>query len=405
MESLERFYSDLSVDDRALLIDYLQNKQYSKKKNNLNIVMDLLHQCNLNCRGCGTNAGMNKQNLEGQIAFSNLKSIERACIRIREYADYLGKSVFINLGGGEPFLRKDVVEIVDVINSYFGDYSIGIDTNASLPRSYELISQVLPKTSYLGISINGLREYHNWYCGYNGFDSFERATGVVKKLCEDEDNRNILEVTSVATRENMEDLPKLFNELASYGVKKYSIHRAIPVGRMRKNMNLIPTAKDYLRLLIELIKVSEGLDASFHIHHSIENIHRAILLGDTTYCENKVGDRNESSSLGITPEGDLVFDAWCMNGIWKRITCGNIFYSKDTIKDMINNSDSLFAQVCDLTDKGIRCDGCNYPCAGGNRIVAAATKMAEMNLTEIDANQLKDIFRSIDPACPLYQEF
>lgn len=51
------FYSQFENSDIELVKNYLQ-KRYIKKNSSkkFGIVYDILHQCDLNCIGCGTNA-------------------------------------------------------------------------------------------------------------------------------------------------------------------------------------------------------------------------------------------------------------------------------------------------------------------------------------------------------------
>lgn len=401
---IDEFYSNVITNqaDRTVLIDYLKREKEKVKDKRFNVVMDLLYDCNLSCVGCGTDAnGMASE--MGQLTV-DLASVETACRKIKDYAQKKKLPVFINLGGGEPFLHKDIEQIVDIIYLYFGEKSIGIDTNATVPNEVEIIKRVLPKISYLGISINGMKDYHNWYCGRDGFDAYSRACEVVKKLCLDKFNREKIEITSVATKKNIKTLPQVFEIMASYGVCNYSVHRAIPVGRMAENMELVPSAEEYLRLLIELIKVSDKYKKNCHIHHSIENIHKSILLGGNTFCDNKYGDRNDAASIGISPRGDVVFDAWSVSGIWNKISCGNIFRDNKSLEEMLSDEHTVFSQFCSMTEQNSRCEGCVYPCSGGNRIVAAATRLTTMKSESIGIEQLKELFTAIDPACPRYSD-
>ena len=96
-----------------------------------------------------------------------------------------------------------------MVSGCFGPQSVGIDTNATLSDSLEQIRKALPCLGYIGISVNGLREYHNRWSGRPEIDPYGRSMGVVQDLCRDPRARDKLEVTSVATRENIRELPLL----------------------------------------------------------------------------------------------------------------------------------------------------------------------------------------------------
>ena len=393
---LKSFYCSFSDDDIEILIAYLKRKSTPTGKNTISVVMDILHNCNLNCRGCGTNAITTKCDSMVESAPS-IEEIEIACKKLKSFAQKHNMNVFVNIGGGEPFLRKDIEEIIDLLFFYFGYEGIGIDTNGTSIGAYKRIKLILPKLSYLGISLNGLHDYHNWWANVKGFDAYNRTVDLIKQLCDDGIHLDRIEVTSVATKRNTSELPILFQKLSEIGVKHYSVHRAIPVGRMKYHNDLILDAKEYVELLIALIKQSNLLNADFHFHHSIENIHKAILLGETTYDNGSFNDKNMQSSIGITPEGDLVFDAWCMVDQWRDLSCGNIFYDGKNIDEMIENNNTGFYDINFASIASNRCNGCKIQCSGGSRVVATAN-----HLIVDQTSNLNDAFFSIDPACPIY---
>lgn len=124
-----------------------------------------------------------------------------------------------------------------------------------------------------------------------------------------------IEVTTVATTKNIDTIPTLMEELSAMGVRNYSVHRAIPVGRMEKlKTNLIPSWKQYLILLLNMMEKAKGIDMNAHLHHSIEGIHGALMCGIDTMVEKKMIDKNHRSSIGIEPDGELTIDPWCTVG-------------------------------------------------------------------------------------------
>ena len=397
-------YDFLSDDQISILERHLQSRFANNYRNEkFNVVFDLLHQCDINCVGCGTNAICIKgiQKIENpELTFED---IEKILLKIRCYADKTNKEVFINFGGGEPFLRNDIIQILKRAYELFCANGVGIDTNASLIDSYELISQATPYVSYIGVSINGLHDYHNWWANNHIFDAYKRATGVVQRLCKVPELVSKLEVTTVATTRNIESIPALMEELSEMGVKNYSVHRAIPVGRMEKQkMNLIPSWKQYLFLLLRMIETAKKTGMNAHLHHSIEAIHGALMCGIDTLAEQKLLDKNHRSSIGIEPDGELTIDPWCTVGYWKTLSLGNILCDSKTIEELFaENQEKITAiQKCYAVD--YRCGGCNERCSGGNRIVAAATSLEEMK-KDYNIETIYQAFSEKDPACPIYE--
>lgn len=397
-------YDFLSDDQISILERHLQSRFANNNRNEkFNVVFDLLHQCDLNCVGCGTNAICIKgiQKIENpELTFED---IEKILFKIRGYADKTNKEVFINFGGGEPFLRNDIIQILKRACELFGANGVGIDTNASLTDSYELIRQAAPYVSYIGVSINGLNDYHNWWANNHIFDAYKRATGVIRRLCEVPDVALKLEVTTVATTKNIDTIPTLMEELSAMGVRNYSVHRAIPVGRMEKlKTNLIPSWKQYLILLLNMIEKAKGIDMNAHLHHSIEGIHGTLMCGIDTMVEQKMIDKNHRSSIGIEPDGELTIDPWCTVGYWKNLSLGNILRDSKTIEELFAENQEKIAAIQSCYAVDYRCGGCNERCSGGNRIVAAATFLKEMK-KDYSIETIYQAFSKKDPACPLYE--
>lgn len=384
------------------LESYLKSRYASiQKKKTFNVVYDLLHQCDICCLGCGTNASWTNDTSVSCTEMS-LNQIERVLIKIKDYSTRIGLTPFINYGGGEPFLREDIISILKLSAEILGADNIGIDTNASLEKSYEMIHDIVPYVSYIGISINGLEDYHNWWSNNRNINAYANATSVLKKLCVDQSIASKIEVTSVATKKNCDSIPELMDALKKMGVVNYSVHRAIPVGRMQTiGESLIPDADKYLGLLIDVISAAERLSINAHFHHSIEAIYASLLFGINTYDAEKVINANYRSSISIDPLGEVLIDPWCTVGIWRKLSLGNVFDYDFTFEKAFNNKTDILNKVRMSIEKENRCYGCKRHCSGGSRIVAAVNKINEVGVAIGDVNQLFDALKAIDPACPL----
>lgn len=398
-------YDFLSDDQISILERHLQSRfANNNRKEKFNVVFDLLHQCDINCVGCGTNAICINDIHKIENPELTFEDIEKILFKIRCYADKTNKEVFINFGGGEPFLRNDIIQILKRAYELFGVNGVGIDTNASLKDSYELIRQAVPYVSYIGVSINGLHDYHNWWANNHSFDAYRRATGVIQRLCEEPDIAyKKLEVTTVATTKNIDTIPKLMEELSAMGVRNYSVHRAIPVGRMEKlKTNIIPSWKQYLILMLNMIEKSKEIDMNAHLHHSIEGIHGTLMCGINTMVEKKMIDKNQRSSIGIEPDGELTIDPWCTVGYWKNLSLGNILRDSKEIEELFSENQEKITAIQRCYAADYRCGGCNERCSGGNRIVAASTFLKEMK-KGYSIETIYQAFSKKDPACPLYE--
>lgn len=398
----EKLLDNFSSKQKDMLKSYLRQRCIHDSQNQrLNVVFDLLHQCDFNCIGCGTNAqyvGEQKLN-PSQMTIDQIRTILE---KIHEYTVCENLVPFINFGGGEPFLRSDILEILKMCAEMFGVASVGIDTNASLAWSYDAIAEAMKYVSYVGISINGLHDYHNWWSNNSKIDAFDRATTVIKKLCCNESYAEKLEVTTVATKKNYKTIPDLMRQMKKIGVQHFSVHRAIPVGRMAYWQNkLEPSALEYLHLLVNIAETSNELTMDAHLHHSIEAIYGTLLCGIKTYCSENFVDTNYRSSIAVDPSGSIYPNPWCTTGFWKKLSIGNILKEDVSLSDIFAQSAGLLIELrkCYAIQK--RCFGCILPCSGGHRIVAAATILNQKKQATILAEDILKAMLAVDPACPL----
>jgi len=381
-----------SAEKIAVVKEYLTYR-YSNKKNKLNIVFDLLHNCNLNCIGCGTNSNNGEAIMPYEQVINVLK-------KIKEYEREENINVFINFGGGEPFLRSDILEIVTTAAELFGHENVGIDTNATLDNVTELLYAVAPNVSYIGVSINGTREYHNWWAD-TGDDVYQKTINTVKTLCRNEAIANKLEVTTIPTRKNVNEIKTLMFTLSKIGVKKYSLHRAMPVGRMGsiiKSMEL--NAIDYFKLFVETICYARKLGVEAHAHHSLEEIYASVICGLNTYYETNSFGLNARNSIGINPEGIVTINPWCTSGIWSSLSLGNILNEDVKLYNLFNNSSDIVEQLQEHMSFESKCNGCKMFCSGGNRIVAASKRVDEYD-EQVGVKEIIEAMGAKDPGCIL----
>lgn len=401
LEEIKRKYSGEQIEH---LLAHLRMRVDARKTklNHCGVVYDILHRCDLACVGCGTNAKY-VNSLCVKDPSPSLAEIEKVFKKIKLYQEKANKSIFINIGGGEPFLRFDIFDILKMAADYFSPSSVGVDTNGTLPNSFELISKAMPYLSYVGISINGLETYHNWWAGNSKINAFKNSTLVAKKLCENPEWQKKFEISSVATNKNYTDIPALIEYLSGLGVKNYSVHRAMPVGRMANHYDLIPNAEQYLDLLVSMIETGRKLQMNIHLHHSIESIYATLLLQLKTYLPDKVGNPDMASSIGIEPEGLVVFDPWCTTGAWRMLNAGSILNDNINLFDLLETKNGSILDAAKVyTAPNVRCNGCNYGCSGGSRIAAAGNYLKSID-SEITITDIYGAMTEIDPACPLYK--
>ncbi|MCK9426100.1 MAG: radical SAM protein [Ignavibacteriaceae bacterium] len=397
----------LTADESNLLKNYLSNRLKQRSiKRGLSIVYDITYFCNLCCKGCAVNA---KKHKSTHISVDNLElTTEKVFTLLDKIKNHIDKnnikSFFLNYGGGEPFLRSDFKEILKYSSKLFGKESVATDTNGTFVSVNDLL-EIKDYVSYVGVSIDGLEYYHNNWRGRTDIDNpFQKSMNLITESLKYPELKNILEVSSVATKENISEIPILIKELNNLGVKAYSVHRTFPVGRMAKFTSIIPDTADYINLALIIAKANEDYEIDCHFHHSIESIYGTILLGwDTYIADQVVGNPDSRSSFGIDPTGNIYFDPWCMVKPWNQLIGGNIL-SKNFNFDYLTSGKGIgmleIAKQYSLMQN--RCDKCHLRCSGGSRIAASAFYLADLKRESL--SDLLIGLSKIDPICPLYSK-
>ena len=143
------------ITKKANIANVLKNLHFSKNEP-ISLVHFITNRCNARCSFCFIDFD-NPKTFQGELSLEEIDKLTKN----------LGKSLLnVNLTGGEPFARKD---IIDIAKSYLRNstvQSIYITTNASLPDRIEKfakeISSFSPETELsFQISIDDFPENHD----------------------------------------------------------------------------------------------------------------------------------------------------------------------------------------------------------------------------------------------------
>ncbi len=123
------------------------------------VIARLTNRCNLRCRQCGQwgLSGHHKQSEENSTLFSELSTEQWKLV-----VDQLSRNSFfcphIHFFGGEPFLRKDIFELIRYASDRF--MITGVNTNGTLleGQAHNLIASGL---DYIIVSLDGPEEINN----------------------------------------------------------------------------------------------------------------------------------------------------------------------------------------------------------------------------------------------------
>jgi MoaA/NifB/PqqE/SkfB family radical SAM enzyme len=149
---------------------------------------------------------------------------------IEQIFQSLGSVYFFNISGGEPFLRPDLPEIVDLAVQYLTPAIIHIPTNALAPhRIEEICRQILENNRRRGVeipltvkpSIDGVGRLHDQIRGVPGNFAKLEETFVRLKILEEDFPEFHLELGTVISRYNVNHLRDIEAYVHQLGVQSY----------------------------------------------------------------------------------------------------------------------------------------------------------------------------------------
>lgn len=181
------------------------------------IYISLSHRCNLNCQMCGVKKILKEHELDLNI----LKKI------LEEVASWDSDCV-IMLTGGEPFLRKDIFEIIDY------SVSLGLKTevvsNGSLIDNPQIAKRIINSgLQNIAISLDGVNlQTHDYIRGVEG--AYIKTLEAIGYLCQEKRIRNYgpqISVWTTIMKENVEELYEIIFLVKDLGVECLVYHPVI----------------------------------------------------------------------------------------------------------------------------------------------------------------------------------
>ena len=237
-----------------------------EKKNKLStLLFYVTNRCNYRCSHCFY---WDSLNVKEVLSFDEIKKI----------ADGVGKLDTLLVAGGEPFLRKDLIEICNYFIDHCGVRLLSIPTNGSLNKKVIDFVKLMHNRCKLRlyISLDGMRETHNKIRQVDGFDN---AIGLLSTLVQMKKEYNFSPLAMITvSNQNYREIEGLAEILNGIGAH-YSI---TPVrGTPKEGDFQPPTSAQWGELVKNLIKKRGflGDDASYHNNQKslVKRIHRKLL--------------------------------------------------------------------------------------------------------------------------------
>jgi radical SAM protein with 4Fe4S-binding SPASM domain len=320
------------------------------------ISWNLTYRCNLACEHCYLDAG-GKPEIH-DAAFADRSELPTdGCFRVIDEIASFAPDCLLILTGGEPLLRRDIVEII----RYGAVKGLWVVVGTNGVRITDNLAAILKREGARGLSLSldALDE--------NRHDTFRRVRGAWRNTVE---GARILGraglpfiVQTTVARHNVGELGAIadfaHHELAA---KVWNLYFLVPTGRGAHVSDL--DAADYDRVLAELHLLQKRYAGRMLVNAKCAPHYVRLLQGEaepSPYLKGYAGGAGGCPAgthyLGIRPNGDVTPCPYL------PLFAGNL--KQERLTDIWQSSD-LFVQIRNRTQLGGRCGACelNAGCGG-----------------------------------------
>lgn len=256
------------------------------------IVWNFTNRCNLRCRHCYQNAGINSS--KELTTYEGLKLVE-------ELAEADVSSIAFS--GGEPLCRKDFFKIAKRARE-LGMY-VAVATNGTL-IDREVARKLSEIIHYAEISLDGINPAtHDRFRGVAG--SWEKAVSAIKYLVEEGVS---VGVATTATKHNLNEIPKIVKFAEELGADYFICFNFVPTGRGVEMIkyDLSPREREellkflYRRLVNNMLHHKKTIICSTAPQFSRVGLEMRESMAIKSGVEPVVPATHYASLPGITPE-------------------------------------------------------------------------------------------------------
>jgi radical SAM protein with 4Fe4S-binding SPASM domain len=181
-------------------------------------------KCNWKCKHCYQGG-----HRVADLPLSDLKFISRQCLAFFNALGIKQKDATINIGGGEPFLRRDLYKLLTFLNRYKELFKVHIMTNGSLidKETVKVLKKIQVVRS-VQVSLEGLRGSNDEIRARGAFDKTLSSIILLRQ------NKIHTRVSLTLTKKNFSEIGRMAVYLKAIGVNSFGIRRYVPLGRGRQ---------------------------------------------------------------------------------------------------------------------------------------------------------------------------
>lgn len=196
------------------------------------LFFEVTSRCNALCDHCGSRCTASKRD---ELSPDTFKKV------LDNVAENFGtKAIMLNITGGEPIMRKDLFEITGHANKL--GFKWGLVTNGMLITDDVIEKMKETNMSTITISLDGMKKTHEEFRHVPG--SFNKIVTAIEKL-KSENFVEHIQVTFIATKNNISELPEVYRFLSNLGIDSLRISGIDPIGRAKENADLMLNQEDY----------------------------------------------------------------------------------------------------------------------------------------------------------------
>jgi len=202
-----------------------------RRRTPIHVVWEITLACNLKCAHCGSRAGKRRAD----------ELTTEECLDVVAQLARLGTRE-ISLIGGEAYLRRDWVEIIDAVTRHGMDCSMQTGARALTPEKIDAAAKAGLKSC--GVSIDGLPKLHDRLRGMVG--SYRQAMAALEHLT----SRGV--PTSVNTQIGPETIPqlrRLMHRVADTGARNWQVQLTVAMGNAADDPALLLQPHHLLELM------------------------------------------------------------------------------------------------------------------------------------------------------------
>jgi 12,18-didecarboxysiroheme deacetylase len=340
--------------------------QFAKDKKPV-VVWNCTRRCNLNCVHCYSQS-------HDRIYPNEMTTAEGQAL-IEDLARF-GCPVIL-FSGGEPLLRPDIMDLARHATSH-GLRAV-ISTNGTLVSSEMARRLKEVRLSYVGVSLDGLRETHDKFRGRRG--AFDEALEGIRN-CQAANIKVGLRFT--INKRNTQDVGGIFDLLEEYDIPRVCFYHLVYAGRGSKLIDE-DLSHEETRRVVDLImdrtkdlhdrgKPKEVLTVTNHADGPY--LYLRLLKEDPRRAEEvlRLLQMNEGNSSGlgigcVSWDGEVYADQF-----WRHRSLGNVRH-RPFSEIWTDLSDPLVAKLKEKKQHVTgRCAACKWldVCAGNFRVRAEA---------------------------------